>query len=273
MRADLLLASGCATLCAALIASPAPASIIDDLSNLTIIEDFQFNDVSGTSYDAAANSANAGNLLSTDGDLAGVTTNGSGALNASLTSLKNNDNFGSTLVDTADRSSGRVFGVMEATWDFRSTLDTSENEELRVTLISSGTAGVLAEWEIQREDDDTLTILGNTVGGDDIPAVLLNGGSLVQTSKFIGVVEADLDADTYAVHFSTDGGASFTTLGTGATDPARNLDKLRIVMNNNLDNDNVLIDRVYLGVIPEPTSLATLALGCLGSAGLRRSGR
>ena len=216
---------------------------------------------------------NAGNLLSTDttpGDLAGVATDGAGALNASL---KNNTNFGSTLVDTADRTTGRVFGVMEATWDFRSALDTSENEELRITLISSGTAGVLAEWEIQREDDDTLTILGNTVGGDDIPAVLLNGGSLVQTAKFIGVVEADLDADTYAVHFSTDGGASFTTLGTGATDPTRNLDKLRIVMNNNLDNDNVLIDRVYLGVIPEPTSLATLALGCLAAACVRKSGR
>ncbi|CAN0355730.1 unnamed protein product, partial [Ectocarpus sp. 4 AP-2014] len=199
-----------------------------------------------------------------------VVTDGAGTLNASI---KSNTSFGSTLVDTADRTTGRVFGVMEATWDFGSTLDPAENEELRITLISSGTSGVLAEWEIQREDDDTLTILGNTVNGDDLPAVLLNGGSLVQTDKFIGVVEADLDADTYQVHFSTNGGASFTTLGSGATDPLRNLDKLRIVMNNDLSGDSVLIDRVYLGVIPEPSSLVVLSLGCLIAASRKGSRR
>lgn len=252
------------------VANSAAADIISDLASAIIIEDFQFDDASGTSYDAAANSANAGNLLSTDTnapDLAGVNTDGSGNLNASL---KNNDDFGSTLVDTADRLGGRVFGVMEVTWDFQSVLDASQNEELRITLISSGTAGVLAEFEIQREDDDTLTILGNTVGGSDIPSVVLNGGNLSQTDKFIGVVEADLTADTYAIHYSTDGGTSFTTLGTGTTDPTRNLDKLRLVMNNDLVDDRVLIDRVYLAVIPEPTSVGLLAFGLLGLTVCRR---
>lgn len=242
------------------IAVPATAGIIEDLASLTIVEDFRFDDPSATSYDTAANSANAGNLLSTDGDLAGVVTDGAGALDASL---KNNTAFGSTLVDTADRTTGRVFGVMEVTWDFRSTLDPAENEELRVTLINSGTSSVLAEWEVQREDDDTVTILGNTVNGDDLPAVVLNGGSLTQADTFIGVVEADLDADTYQVHFSTDGGTTFTTLGSGATDPTRNLDKLRIVINNDLVGDNVSISRVYLGVIPEPTALVALSLAGL----------
>lgn len=252
------------------LANPATAGIIDDLAAATIVEDFQFDDPSGTSYDAAANSANPGNLLSTDttpADLAGVATDGAGNLNASL---KSNTDFGTTLVDAFDRSTGRVFGVMEATWNFQSVLDPSENEELRLTLISSGTAGVLAEFEIQREDDDTLTILGNTVGGDDIDAVVLNGGSLSQTEKFIGVVEVDLDADTYQVHYSTDGGTSFTTLGSGATDPARNLDKMRLVMNNDLSNDRVLIDRAYLAVIPEPASIGLLAIGLVGVAATRR---
>lgn len=250
-----------------LAASTATASIIDDLASLTIIEDFQFEDAAATAYDAAANSSNPGNLLSSDSDLTGVATDGSGALDASL---KSNTDFGSTLVDTADLTTGRVFGVMEATWDFQSVLDPAENEELRITLISSGTSSVLAEWEIQREDDDTLTILGNTVNGDDLPAVVLNGGSLTQIDKFIGIVEADLDADTYQVHFSTDNGATFTTLGMGATDPTRNLDKMRIVMNNDLSGDSVLISRVYLGVIPEPTSLVTLSLACLALATRRK---
>ena len=265
-----VLPSALALAIVALVPTVTQAGIIDDLADLTLIEDFRFDDAMGTSYDAAANSVNAGNLLSTDttpADLVDVATDGAGALDASL---KSNTTFGTTLVDTADRTKGRVFGVMEATWDFTSTLDPAENEELRITLISSGTAGVLAEWEIQREDDDTLTILGNTVGGDDIAAVVLNGGSLTQTETFIGVVEADLDADTYAVHFSTDGGATFTTLGTGATDPTRNLDKLRIVMNNDLSGDNVLIDRVYLGFIPEPASALLLLFGLAPALSGRR---
>ncbi len=123
----MLCAMGCAL---GTSAGVSQADIITDLAAATILEDFQFNDVSGTQYDAAANSANPGNLLSTDttpADLAGVTTDGLGNLNASL---KNNTNLGTTLVDTADLSVGRVFGVMEATWDFQSVLDPTENEEL-----------------------------------------------------------------------------------------------------------------------------------------------
>ena len=260
---------GCALIA---VSCPASADIISDLASATIIEDFQFNDAAGTQYDAAANSANPGNLLSTDttpADLAGVNTDGLGNLNASL---KSNTDFGTTLVDTADRSTGRVFGVMEVTWDFQSTLDPAENEELRITLISSGSSGVLAEFEIQREDDDTLTILGNTTSGTgtDIPSVLLNGGSLTQSTKFIGVVEVDLDADTYQVHYSSDGGTSFTTIGPGNTDDTRDLDKMRIVMNNDLSNDRVLIDRAYLAYIPEPTSVMLLSLGLVGLLGCRR---
>lgn len=254
------------SLCAALgLAGPASADIITDLANATIIEDFQFGDDIGTSYNAAINSANPGNLLSTDSDLSGVVTDGAGRLNASV---KSNTDFGSTLVDTLDRSTGRVFGVMEVTWDFQSTLDPAENEELRISLISGGTSTVMAEFEIQREDDNTVTILGNSVNGTDIDSATLNGGSVTQIEKFVAVVEADLDADTFQVHYSSDGGSTFTTLGSGTTDPLRNLDKMRIVLNNDLSGDNVLIDRAYLAVIPEPASAALMALG--GLAMLRR---
>lgn len=252
------------------VTNSASAGIISDLANATILEEFLFDDASGTAYDAAANNINAGLLLSTDADLAGVTTNGSGALNASL---KSNTAFGSTLVDTAaDNSTARIFGVMEVTWDFTSTLDPTENEELRISIIDAGSSFVTAEFEIQREDDDTLTILGNGVGtgSGDIAPVVLNGGSLTQSTKFIAVVDADLSADTFQIHFSSDAGASFTTLTGGVLNADRGLNKMRMVLNNDLSSDNVLVDRIYLAVIPEPASFGLLAMGVVGLAVSRR---
>jgi len=249
--------------------SSASAAIIDDLAAATIIEEFLFNDASGTSYDAAANNINAGVLLSTDSDLAGVTTNGS-ALDASL---KANDDFGSTIADTAGKAlTGRYLGVMEVTWDFQSTLDPAQNEELRISLLDGGTSTVTAEFEIQREDDDTLTLLGNGVGtgASDIAPVVLNGGSLTQSSTFIAVVDADLTADTFEVHFSSDAGVSFTTLTGGVLNSDRGVDKLRMILNNDLSGDNILIDRIYLAKIPEPATLALFALGLIGLAAGRR---
>lgn len=256
-----------ASLCLALTSYgvTASADIITDLASATIVEDFQFNDAAGTDYDAAANSINPLRLLSSDSDLSGEQTNGLGQLDLST---KNNTAFGSTLVDADDLSTGRVLGVMELTWDFQSTLDPAENEEIRISIISSGTSSVAAEFEIQREDDDTLTILGNSVGGDDIDAVTLNGGSLIQSATFIAVIDVDLDANTFEVHFSSDDGISFTTLTGGTTDPARNLDKMRLVFNNDLTSDNILIDRAYLAVIPEPTTASLILLS--GLAMLRR---
>ena len=251
-------------------ASSASAGIIQDLAAAEIIEDYQFNDGAGTTIPAAANSANPGNFLIDDiqGDLAGVTTNGLGALDASL---KSNNELGNAWSDNHNIHSGRVLGVMEMTWNFNSaTLNTSENEELRISLISSGDSFVTAEWEIQREDDNTVTILGNGVGtgSSDLAAVTLPGG-LTQSMKFIAVVDADLDNDTYQIHYSADGGGTFTTMGTANLDPARIVDKLRITLNNDLSGDSVLVDRVYLAHIPEPASGVLLVLG----AGLLVAGR
>lgn len=252
------------------------AGIADDLAAATIVEEFLFDDAVGTTLDMAANNVTA-NLFDMDADTADVVTTGSGQLNASL---KNNVDFGTNYVDNATLtpSVGRVLGVMELQWNFQSVLDPAENEEIRISLIQEDPRStfVVAEWEIQREDDDTLTILGNAVGtgSTDLGPVVLNGGSLSQTGdNFIAVIDADMGSDQYWVHFSSDGGASFTTLGPGALDPDRNtIESLRLTLNNDLFNDRVLIDRIYLATIavPEPATLMSFLAGALGLVLVRR---
>jgi len=248
------------------------AGIVEDLSNAKIVEDFLFDDVAGTQIQSAANSANPGNLFDEDADDNAVVTNGVGQLNASL---KDNVEFGTNYVDTAAISSGRVLGVMELTWAFDSaSLDAAENEEIRISLIQNDPRStfVTAEWEIQREDDNTLTILGNAVGtgSTDLGPVVLNGGSLSQSAKFIAVLDADLDNSIYYVHYSNDAGASFTTLGPADLDPTRGVESLRMTLNNDLSQDNVLIDRVYLATIPEPATCALAGLALVGLLAIRR---
>lgn len=261
---------------ATLGAAPASAGIIQDLANATIVEEFLFNDAAGTDLPSAANNVTS-HPWDSDADTAGVTTNGLGQLNASL---KNNIEFGTNYVDndTLTPSAGRVLGVMELTWDFQSTLDPAENEEIRISLIQFDPRStfVVAEWEIQREDDDTLTILGNGVGtgATDLGPVVLNGGSLTQSTTFISVIDVDMANDQYFVHYSSDGGASFTTLGAGSLDPDRDtVDALRMTLNNDLSGDGVLIDRVYLATIPEPGSALLLAVSAASLALVLRGKR
>lgn len=265
-----------ATYLAAFVQS-ASADIASALANATIREEFLFDDPNGTLLTAAANNVTS-HLWDEDADTVPVTTNGLGQLNASL---KNNVEFGTNYVDNDTITAGpnrRVLGVMEMTWDFDpNTLDTAENEELRISLIQfePRSTFVVAEWEIQREDDNTLTILGNGVGtgATDLGPVVLNGGSLTQSQKFIAVVDAHMGDSTYEVHFSSDAGASFTTLGGGLLDPTRDtVDSLRMTLNNDLSGDNVLIDRVYLATIPEPSSMILAALGIAGLLTTRRHG-
>ena len=241
-----------------------------------ILEDVPFNDAAGTAIQDAVNVA-TGHQFDVDADLVDVKTNGLGQLDASL---KANNDFGTTYIDidpVLDEvfTSGRFWGVMELTWDFDElSLDTAENEEIRLSLIqfSPRSTFVTAEMEIQREDDNTLTILGNGVGtgATDISPIGIN---MTQTQTFIAIIAVDLDADVMELYFSDDAGASFSIHTGGTLDPARGIGSLRLTLNNDLSQDSVLIDRIYLTDqnpypsqipnVPEPSSALLLGLGGL----------
>jgi hypothetical protein len=265
-----------------------PAALVAALScahvsQAALIEEFLFNDPAGTSIASAANSVTGGHAWADDvqGDLAGTGTNGLGQY--SLAAKANNE-LGTTLVNNdPDITSGVVYGVMEMTWDFdTASLNTAENEEIRLTIINLNTAGsssVTAEFAIIRQDDGSVTFSGAAVGGSGIAGVSVSPS---QSTTFIGVVGVNLDTDIYSVYFSDDAGASFTALEGGTIDPARIGAQLRAVFNNDLSQDDLLVDRVALythnpfsGLIPgvpEPTTFGLLACGVLGLLGVRRNG-
>lgn len=221
---------------------------ITNSAKAVVFEDFQFNDTAGTAIEAAANSINPGSLFSADADNVDVVTNGLGQLDASL---KNNDSFGGAFLDIdPGLTSGTIYGVMELTWNFQSVLDTAENEEIRVSLINNDPTGtqITSEFRIVRNDTDQIVINGQAggTGSTDLPDTILNGGSLAQTDKFIAVVAADLDASTYEILYSNNAGSSFLSAGTGISETGRVVEAMRMTLNNDLVNDNILIDRVYI---------------------------
>lgn len=242
-----------------------------------VLEEFLFDDVAGTAIEAAANSAGTGHLFDVDTDLTGVTTNGLGQLNASL---KSNVEFGTTYVDTDDFATGSYYGLIEFSYAFDAgSLDTAENEEIRISLIQFDPRStfVTSEFEIERQDDNTVVLFGNTVGTGSVDTSV---ATLPLSGSLIAIVAANLDTDATQVHYSLNGGASFTTLTTGLMDPDRGIGSLRLTLNNDLSQDSILIDRIalfdsnpYPGLfqdienVPEP-SAALLAL-VLAFTGIR----
>ena len=226
-----------------------------------IFEEFLFDDVAGTAIENAANNANPGNQLDVDADNAGVVTNGLGQLNASL---KSNTQFGTTYVDTATFTTGKYYAVMELTWDFQSVFDPVEPEQVRLNFINADPRSTqnTAEFRIVRETGGiTITGTADGTGSTDFASsVLLNGGSLTQSDKFIAVVAADLDIDQYEILYSNDAGTSFLSAGVGDISPDRGIEAMRMALNNDLSNDNVLIDRIYFTDVSPVASVDALTL-------------
>ena len=249
-----------------------------------LIEEFLFSDPVGTALPATINSVVGGHPWADDiqGDLNGNTTNGLGQY--SLANKSNNE-LGTALINNAPNiTTGTVYGVMELTWAFDTgSLNTAENEEIRLSIINLDTAGsssVTAEFAIIRQDDNTVTFSGAAVGTGSASIV----GSTVnttQSSNFIGVVGVNLDTNIYSVYYSADGGGTFSEFSGGLIDTARIAAQVRMVLNNDLSQDSVLIDRVALYThnpypgqipgVPEPSTVSLVLLSLVGLNGVRRS--
>lgn len=251
-----------------------------------IIEDFRFDDPAGTAVESAANSAAGGNHFDVDADLVAVTTNGSGQLDASL---KANNALGTTYVDLSpDPASGSLYAVMALRYAFDAgSLDTQENEEIRIGLMAADPRSTLttAELQIRREDDNTVSLFGNAVGSGSLDTSGATLG-LAQAETMIAVLALGLDEARLQTSYSLDGGISFTTLSDGQLDPTRAVASMRLTLNNDLSQDQVLIDRVFLSdtnpfpglvpnvqTVPLPAAawLFLSALGGLGWIGRRRA--
>ena len=237
----------------------ASADIISDLASATIIEEFLFDDAAGTTIADTVNSANAAHPFSSDSDTTGVLTNGLGQLDASL---KDNTGFGTNFIDIDDITEGRILLGMELTWDFStSVFDAGEIDEIRLTLTNNPPNGsqITAQMEIQRNSLTELELNSSATGGDNFSSTsILN---FTQPTNFHMLLDVNLDTDMYTAYYSDDAGASYSSLGTGGINPTRIGAAVRMVLNNDLSDDNILIDRVFLAVaVPEPS---TFLLACL----------
>jgi hypothetical protein len=253
-------------------AAPATAGILDVFNASTLIADFQFNDAAGTAIEAAQNTATPGMNFDVNAPLAGVVTNGLGQLDATP---KSNIDLGSTYIDLPGVTTGRVLGLLELSWDFdESVYDPAQDEEMRISLTNNDPRGtqITAETFFTRTSATEVSLRGNAIGtGAAATSTVVFGSSV---PRMLTILDADLDADTYSLHYSTDGGATFLTLGPAALDPARGVEALRLVLNESFADDTVLVERVAFAVVPEPAAALLAAVGAAVALSSRRaSGR
>lgn len=253
----------------ALMAAPASASILDDFNSATLITDFEFDDALGTAIESTANTADPAAPFDSDADFSAAATNGSGQFDGSG---KDNTSFGSVYSDIAGLSSGRVLALFDVTWGFdEQVFDPGQDEEFRLSLIRDDPRAtfVTGETFFVRTSATDVELRGNAVGTGSVDTPIVTLGS---SGSLLTILEVDLDADTIELWYSDDGGASFLSTGAGTIDPSRGVESVRLVLNEDFSDDTLLIERFAVAVIPEPTSLAVLSLGCLVAA-CRRSVR
>ncbi|QDT69338.1 hypothetical protein MalM25_22740 [Planctomycetes bacterium MalM25] len=254
----------------ALMATPASASILDDFNSATLITDFQFDDALGTAIESTANTADPAAPFDSDADFSAAATNGLGQFDGSG---KDNTAFGSVYSDITGISSGRVLAYYDVTWAFdEQVFDGSQDEEFRLSLVTNDPRStfITGETFFTRTSATEVELRGNAVGTGSVDTPTVTLGS---SGSLLTILEVDLDAETIELWYSADGGVSFLSTGAGSIEPTRGVESVRLVLNEDFSDDRLLIERFAVAVIPEPTSLVVLSLGCLVSACRRKPAR
>ena len=85
------------------------------------------------------------------------------------------------------------------------------------------------------------------------------------------MLDLNLSASTMELLYSTDNGTSFVSAGLGALDPARGIESVRLVLNEDFSDDRLLIERFAVShIIPEPATFSLLLFGLIGFPGRRQ---
>jgi hypothetical protein len=226
-----------------------------------IAEDFMFDDVNGTLFQAAANSANPGNQWTADANLSNSSVQA-----GSFLIEKNNNNTASSYLQIDDITSGEAWLVMEIDGWNLTTYDPAEPEELRLGFLDNDTLGgsiITAQVEIERNGLGGIEINGQALGaGSNLAAQPLD---TVQSEPFTIVLHLDKDNNTYEIMYK-DGNGAWASLGTGNVDPARDGNVLRFVANNHFGGPGEFFDigRIYLSY---DNPLAVALIGDLNGDG------
>ncbi len=220
------------------------------------------------------NNAVPGNLWVEDAaDMTGTSVQ-----NGSFRVQKDNDNFGTNYLQIDNITTGTVWMVAEMDgWSFSSLVgpgefDSSQPEEIRFAFLNNDTGNsgstITSQFEIERNAGGGVELNGQALGsGTNIAPFALN---LNQTQPFTIVMELDQTANSYEI-FIDDGGAGFSSIGTGAVDPSRDANSIRFVANNNFSGTGEFfdIDRFYItdtNPIMQPTDLLKLEINTVTGA-------
>lgn len=234
-------------------------------ANAEIIEDWQFNDASGTAVNAVSN--NGSNNSELGGAAANVTTDGAGNLRYSV-GVDASDNY----FRNSSPALGLSAGVVTLSFDISSaTLAGGDPTGANVSfgLRDEDTNSDLFLLRLQKQNGDLR--LQTRIGGTNTNLENFGTDTLSQNLSVTAVI--NLDTDLMEVSWSLGGGTVSTATGIAVNDG--DFDFVRSAANTNSDDfglsDSVSVDFLTVDyVVPEPGSMALLGLGGILMVARRR---